>query len=302
MTDLVLEPCRDDEQLRIYINEFWSPDHILARDPAMFDFQYRTPWVDRSAFPHGTSVICLYSPDGQIHGFLGAIVAPYPRPSSYWLALWHVLPDVKGTGLGGRLVQAMEEALPTTDDWIGTHGIGSFGKDTLGADSQSLPVFLRRGFAVRAVRRWVYAPSADAVERPPEPVNVAEISPNEEWLTFRYDEHPLFDYDRRAHGIYRTETNEWGVVTHVLRLGPGWQAETNEVYLASADEAARNGRPHLMDMWSFECPGSGWTLAPKDLPSLFHPPSPRGNLMYGAGRPFLPGDITKGDGDQDRPN
>jgi hypothetical protein len=112
---------------------------VLATDEAMFRFTYMTPWVDRKIFPAGVSVLTVMDgagsgsgSDGRMLGFLGAICAPYPREVSYWLALWHVLPELKGTGLGGKLLQTMQEIALTgggthaygATGWIGTFGAG----------------------------------------------------------------------------------------------------------------------------------------------------------------------------------
>ncbi len=300
-----IEPCRNDAELRAYIDAHWRRNHVLARDGRMFDFQYRTPWVDRQVFPRGTSVLCAYDDEGaageagRLVGFLGAIVAPYPRPRSFWLALWHVLPDLKGCGLGGRLLGSMQTLAENAcggGGWIGTFGAGP----------EAVPVYLKRGYAVRAVRRWVFEPgSSDA--GPPEAAWAAPCggyAPDSDWLAYRYDGHPIYRYERRDAGVFRTETNTWGVVTHCLRISAGRQGaeEAAAVWARDRARAEQLGMPHLMDAWSFETPGPGWTLAREDLPSVFHPPEARGNLIYASGRPVLPSMVTKGDCDQDRPN
>ena len=69
-----------------------------------------------------------------------------------------------------------------------------------------------------------------------------------------------------------------------------------------SDRARTAGVPFLLDAWAFDSPGAGWSIAPEELPSVFHPPEARGNLIYAVGWPFIPYDIGKGDSDQDRPN
>lgn len=309
----VIEPCRDADQLRAYIDEHWRRGHVLARDERMFRFTYMTPWVDRRVFPAGISVLGIY--DGaargsRMLGFLGAIIAPYPRPRSYWLALWHVLPELKGGGVGGRLLQRMQE-IALNDDapdgrggWIGTFGAGP----------EALPVYLKRGYCVRAARRWVFDPTRATGARPSPAstaLNTAERTPPAEWSRYRFEEHPVFKYERRPGGqgsVFRTEENAWGVVTHCARLdAAGGTDDVVDVYRRESARAGRLGRPYLMDAWSFDPPtgtaeGSGWSLAPDDLPSVFHPPEARGNTIYAVGRPFIPAMIHKGDCDQDRPN
>lgn len=299
-----IEPCRDAAQLREYIDTYWRKGHILARDERLFAFQYQTPWVDRTVFPSGISVLGAYQ-DGRLLGFLGAIVAPYPRPQSYWLALWHVLPELKGGGQGGKLLNAMQEIA------VGKDGRGGIGADggwigTFGAGPEALPVYLKRGYACRAVRRWTYSPpsasiATTAVPRSM-PMNRAETDAPAEWLAYRYANHPLFAYESRSQSNFRSEKNPWGRVTHCLRLVGSWADDVGEVYEREARIARYEGVPYLMDAWSFDVPGPGWTLAADDVPSVFHPPQPRGNLIYAVGRPFVPTNVQKGECDQDRPN
>jgi hypothetical protein len=324
----VIEPCRDADQLRDYIDAHWRAGHILARDERMFRFQYQTPWVDQSIFPAGISALCAYSQDSRLLGFLGSIVAPYPRPQSYWLALWHVLPELKGGGAGGRLLQAMQDIAVGRDgrglgspdtahapDSLSNPGCGWIG--TFGAGPEALPVYLKRGYACRAVRRWVFDPDRTTSTLPAPPDSIAlhsaEWLPNAEWLSYRFAKHPIFQYEYRAGGVFRTEENSYGLVTHCCRLSGDWRDDVQAVCARDKEIARRKSIPYLMDCWSIDCPGgipsattstspSGWSLAPDDLPSVFHPPQARGNLIYASGRPFLPTSVQKGDCDQDRPN
>ena len=292
-----LRPCADADQLRTYIDTYWRRGHVLAADPAMFAFTYGTPWVDRTRFPAGISVLGLYD-GGRMVGFLGAIVTPYPRPLSYWLALWHVLPELKGSGQGGKLLQRMQEIAEECDGWIGTFGAGP----------EALPVYLKRGYCVRAGRRWVYAPAAPGASPLPQApakaaaLHSAELEPVRPWFDYRYRKHPVYQYDLRHGGVFRSEDNEWGRVTHACWLANDAEADVAEVYRAESTRAACEGRRYTLDAWAFDRPGGGWVLAPDDLPSVFHPVEARGNVTYAVGRPFLPTRIHKGDCDQDRPN
>ena len=286
---VTLEPLRDRELLREYIEEHWGAGHVLARDAAMTDFTYATPWVDRARFPSGYSVLGAYEGD-RLLGVLGAIAAPYPRPTSYWLALWHVRPGLVGSGLGLRLLAELEEYALRGDGWIGT----------VGAGPDALPVYLRRDFTVRGVRRWVYQPQrATRARRFHLPRHPAEVDPPADWIGFRFNRHPRLDYEIRREGVFRTEANAWGRVTHVLRMPA--DSSPREVYEREEAVARRAGTRYLMDAWSFEVPGPGWRRAPADLPSVFHPPEPRGDQVFAVGLPFLPSSVQKGDCDQDRP-
>lgn len=286
-----IEPLRDPDELRAYIDEYWMSGHVLARDPSMLAFTYATPWVDRTIFPAGLSVLGAYGGDGRLLGFLGAITAPYPRPASYWLALWHVLPELKGTGMGGLLLQRMQEHAAGAGGWIGTFGAGP----------EALPVYLKRGYLARAVRRWTYD-GTDGADQRRLVGDVDDAAPSDAWLRYRYTDHPVFRYEERRGTIFRTEANEWGHVTHVARLGGSHPDEVAAVYERERSRAAADGRPYVLDAWSFDVPGAGWSLADADEPSVFHPPEARGNLIYAVGRPFMPAVVEKGDCDQDRPN
>lgn len=289
-----LRPCEDAGQLQQYIETYWRRGHVLAHNAAMFKFTYCTPWVDRGQFPAGISVLGLYDAARMV-GFLGAIVAPYPRPQSYWLALWHVLPELKGGGHGGKLLQRMQEIAEQSGGWIGTFGAGP----------EALPVYLKRGFCVRAGRRWVFDPSGPGGSSAPAAaptLHAAESEPSPQWLDYRYHRHPIYLYDVRPRGIFRTENNAWGRVTHACWLAADARTEVQAVYAGEAARAAAAGQKYLLDAWAFDRPGPGWTLAPDDLPSVFHPVEARGNVTYAVGRPFIVTRIHKGDCDQDRPN
>lgn len=286
-----LRPCDDAVQLQKYIDTYWRRGHVLARDPAMFRFTYCTPWVNRAQFPAGISVLGLYE-GTRLVGFLGSIIAPYPRPQSYWLALWHVLPELKGGGWGGKLLQRMQEMAEASDGWIGTFGAGP----------EALPVYLKRGYCVRAARRWVFDPDTPGSAVAAARLHSAEAEPDARWLDHRFRGHPIYRYDILRHGIFRTEENAWGRVTHVCRQDADAHDEVAAVYHEESARAAQGGRRYLMDAWSFDRPGAGWALASEDLPSVFHPVEARGNVIYASGRPFLVTRVHKGDCDQDRPN
>lgn len=291
-----IRPCDDHDQFRRYIDTHWRRGHVLAHDPEMFAFTYATPWVDRSIFTGGVSVLGLYE-GRELIGFLGAIVAPYPRPQSYWLALWHVLPTLKGGGHGGKLLARMQQIAESQDGWIGTFGAGP----------EALPVYLKRGYAVRAARRWLYDPQTAADAKPlavaPPETRIPDLGDTPEWLKHRFHAHPRYTYAMRPGLVSRTEENDWGVVTHVCWLAAdGAPDEIRAIHSETTRRARHGARNCLVDAWAFDCPGSGWTLAPDDVPSVFHPPQARGGVTYAVGRPFLPARIHKGDCDQDRPN
>jgi GNAT superfamily N-acetyltransferase len=274
-----------------YIDEHWRPGHVLARDPRMFAFQYRTPWVDRDDFPTGTSVMCAYRLDGTLVGFLGAIAAPYPSPRSCWLALWHVLPETKGLGVGGRLLDEMHAVATRAGGWIGGHG----------ANQEALPIYQKRGYELREVRRWVHDPAAPLAPPASTILRPGELRPDEAWERYRFDDHPVFAYERHGSTVVRCESNSWGRVTHVLRLGSDWPDVVAEVDRRERRIGSRTGVRYLLDAWTVEPPGDRFVPADAELPSVFHPPEARGAVQHAIGYPYCPTVVEKGDGDLDRP-
>jgi hypothetical protein len=148
----------------------------------------------------------------------------------------------------------------------------------------------------------MYQPGSGGAIPKPAVRHGAESPPDQAWTDYRFARHPIFTYDIKPGGIFRTELNAWGLVTHVCRLGEHWAGDVRETYSEGSSLAKRDGHRFLMDCWSFDCPGPGWSLAADDVPSVFHPPENRGNVIYCSGRPFLPTLVQKGDCDQDRPN
>lgn len=258
----------------------------------MFEFQYRTPWVPAELFPSGTSVVCAYGSHGDLVGFIGAIVAPYPRPLSYWQSLWHVVPRMKGTGVGGRLLERMRDLATTSDGWTGVFG----------TTPEGLRVYRRHGFEIQPVSRWIYSPGGAAPSTTPSALLLGEQRPSDEWDEYRFGQHPTFTYERCGSTVFRTESNSWGRVTHVVRLGTDWFGAVEGVYEAQLRQAESNGEPYILDAWEREHPGGNWSMADQNLPSVFHPPEARGNTLYAAGFPYCPSVLDKGDSDQDRPN
>lgn len=288
----VIVPCEDPEELRAYIAEKWLADHVLVRDEAMFDFQYRTPWVDHRDFPEGISVLCARDAAGNLVGFSGAIATPYPRPCSYWRALWHVRDDHRGQGLGGALLEQMRAIAEPRNGWLGTFGAGPMAR----------PVYRHHGFGTRSVYRWLYEPTIPPSNALKQPRVNHEVDPPEEWFVYRYERHPRFVYSRVKGVWFRVDENDWGLVGHVVYIDETWPLVVGDLHRNLTERSKNEGRPALVEVWSPEWPGTGWRIAPHDVPSVFHPPERRGSVRYAAGWPFLPRRIGLGDADQDRPN
>jgi len=238
-----------------YIGEHWRAGHILSYDRALFDFQYKRG--------DEYNIACAMDGD-RLVGFLGAIESPWPVKKSLWLALWHTLPECRGTGLGGKLLEWMEARA----GWIGTFGAGPL----------AVPVYMKRGYESARIRRWVpegsHATFASVCRRTPE-----------DWLDFRFSGHPTFTYES-AHGVIFRKDGAW---THIVHVG---QSEARVESICDWRSC---------DCWAVSPPGDGWALCNPEVPSVFHPPEARGNIIMAVGKPFVPTWIMKGDCDQDRP-
>src|SRR5205807_1160577 len=121
-------------------------------------------------------------------------------------------------------------------------------------------------------------------------------------FSYRYRSHPRFEYEVEPGGVFRTEVNDWGRVTHAVWLGEDHRDLVPALYARERAAARQEGHDFLLDAWSFDPPGANWQVAPADLPSVFHPPEVRGSTAFAVGMPFLPSRVHKGDCDQDRPN
>lgn len=103
MVDLVRTQEADLPHVQGFIRDHWKKDHVLARDLALFQWQYSD--LDRGGYN-----MALAKRDGEIIGILGYIRSQqFERVDlsapTVWLALWKVRDDVKIPGLGLRLVK-----------------------------------------------------------------------------------------------------------------------------------------------------------------------------------------------------
>lgn len=245
----------------------WSPNHPTGRDETFARHWFCTPWVNRNVFTHGVSA--LVEMDGD--RFLG-MSSVMVTPTAAWHMIWFVAPEAKGTGLGRRLIAAMIEHIhPKPMHVLGIHPLG-------------LPFYQKFNFQLRPAVRYRLDP-------PPYAPTTTGASPDEDWIRYRYTDHPSFKYERRGDTIVRADYNDWGRVLHVARLGRDWpEALSGDVY-----------RYNLVQCWAYDSPGVGWTMPPAHVPTVFQPPTARGNTLWVAGLPSLPSEIHGSDGGQDRP-
>ena len=140
----------------------------------------------------------------------------------------------------------------------------------------------------------------------------AEHPPPPDWMDYRFKNHPYYNYHiADDDSVYRAEVNGWGAVVHQVRAGEKSEDEVREIYHTGHDtlddikaKAKEDGHDlmYMLDRWAFCRPGPHWRVVREDIPWLFHPPVIRGTRYVAAGKPFLPREIHRGDGDQDRPN
>lgn len=248
-----------------YIAANWTAGHPAGRNEAFARHWLATPWVDAGVFTRGASVLGAFS-GHELVGLSCAMVTP----TAGWHMIWHV--KQKGTGQGTALIKAMMAALHPKPMHV--FGISAFGR----------VVYQKLGFELRDATRW-RLDATRAFES-----HVSETPVSEDWLRYRYDEHPILLYQRRGDTIVRSDSSKWGRVLHVARLGCDWP------------DALHGVRGHrLIQAWSYYSPGEGWVVPSAALPTVFHPVQARGNTLLVAGSPALPAEIHGSDGGQDRP-
>ena len=264
--NVTIRPAESLHEVMAALRAYWTVGHPAAHDEAFARHWFMTPWVDIMKFPDKISVI-VAERDGVLVGCDGVIITPVQA----WRVIWSVAPSMRGMGLGMKLAESMNALLAPP---IHVFGISNAGR----------PIYEKLGFQLRVALRWRLGHEPHIAKMRPDPAD-------DDWIGYRYDQHPSFRYERRGETIVRSDLNAWGRVLHVARLGPDWpEALRGEVY-----------RYDLVQAWAYQSPGWGWEVPPTTVPTVFHPVEARGNTLLVAGLPAAPRAIHGSDGGQDRP-
>lgn len=268
MTDIVIRPAEDLSSVQAFIRNHWTLHHPTGRaDSPMAAFYFQTPWVNRNSFPHGLSVLQAW-----LNSVCVGVSCALVTPDVAWHVIWTVSQDARGFGTGRRLLLAMRDAVAPRPFHV--CGISALGR----------PQYEATGFQTGMALRWRLTSDP--------PVSVCKpraLDP--EWFAYRFDQHPVFKYERRGETILRHDHNAWGHVVHVARIGADWPIALHPLRSSAS----------LIQAWALTSPGMGWEVPPAWLPSVFHPIEARGNTLGVAGWPALPAEIHGADGMQDRP-
>lgn len=316
--------------LRAFLDAHWRPGHALSRSEALLDWLY----LDAT---HGHYHVLAAWDGARIRATLGYLPSRHFDPASSaghaWLQLWRVEDSLRGTGVGARLVEALD-ALEAPRS-LGVLGMSSAGERA----------FARLGFRVGAlaqaylVRRDVTAPRLIAGwdgrhdsgarsigARHFVPLDGPQAMPSalaasRAYLTRRYAGHPCYRYRLYALTDGAPERGEACLVARVVGhrgaralrivdfLGPdealcgtrdAWHALLERERCEHADLAHEGIDPAALRAAGFleREPGSRVVV-----PSHFEPFEARHvEIRYALRGTLAAGRILRGDSDADRPS
>ncbi len=266
----MIQPATQLSPVMEYLAQHWTPGHPIGRSIFFAGFMFSTPWVDKTRFPAGISVLWDTDDDKALRGLSCALVTP----TAAWHVYWHVRPDQTGKRLGGELLRAMVAHVAPKPLYV--LGISEHGRPHYERQGFQMGVALRYGLTSPGMAGTPWSSSAPL---------------DRDWVAYRYQRHPMLTYDIRGETIVREDVNDFGSVLHAAHLGANWPEA-----LAGAEK-----RYDLVQAWAYGAPGYGWEVPPATIPSVFHPPEARGNTLLVAGTPHRPPEIHGSDGGQDRP-
>jgi hypothetical protein len=340
-----------------FLAETYRPDYVM-RERKLFDWQFRNP-----ADPGAVCMLCAFE-DDELIGIMGYMPLPLLwgggglRVDGAWAANW-IVAKGRRSGPGVLLMRRLTEMF----DVVLGQGAGKMNEVIVAkmgfAFHPEIPRYgcvLEPEATLAALRPDASPEERDGVQglapslRPnAEPVTAldtidAPYSPDwkrygglgfgtlrdASYLSWRYLEHPLFEYRVRVAGapgapavcVYRIERTRGSAAVDVGRIvelfGPDGEQDLVDAVLAVAVEEMRVAGCLMVD---FYCTGAAAGLAARKaglqvireglLPSRLSPvqSQPRAqNLEYwvkpGTARPKGMHEmyVTKSDGDQDRPN
>ena len=151
MNEVTWFPVARIAELQSFIDRYWRPGHILARDAALLKWQHRCV-----ARPDDLSVLVVWDQE-SIAGILGIIECPWNhfgrKGRAAWLTNWVVRPEPEYRSLGLGL---LNRALSGGYDFLGT----------LGANAPALRMYeLLKFHVVPRVHRWVRGVNRDELSR-----------------------------------------------------------------------------------------------------------------------------------------
>ena len=199
------------------ITEYWAEDHPIT-NRELFDWQYR-------GFGHSSNfeLFKVLVVNGQLLGFRGVIPGLYHLPNSADIvpggtfAMWLVAPELRGTGMGYKLMEAIEaecSVLMSVGSTLSTSGriyaannftyLDKFHRWVIGFDTRYLDLLREKVEDVK------FSPSVNTLqcEIEPDPAALSKIwakfiekkryfslARNEAFWRWRYIDSPGFSYN-----------------------------------------------------------------------------------------------------------
>jgi GNAT superfamily N-acetyltransferase len=273
-----------------FIAERWRPDHVLAREDELLRWQHRS-LVDPDRL-----AILVAEHEGELVGMLGLIEFEAclgdRRGRGAWMTNWLVVPEQRGRRIGAALV----ERACAEYELVGA----------LDANDATLRALAGR-FVERPILRWALPYDLAAMpgepewlDEPPSPAAAfAGACRDEEFIAWRYRNHPRFQYTvLDGFAAYRLAGNVLRVVDFL-----GDEELADQIAAAGHDAGAAYAE-FLCHSSAYAAPleAAGFRRV-RGLPSRLQPldlrPRPDVSCFWGYEDDLY---VTAADSDLDRPN
>jgi GNAT superfamily N-acetyltransferase len=163
-------PVRRLSELQTFIDRRWRRGHVLAHDAELLRWQHRRPGDE------GRLSVVTAEQAGELVGMLGIVAFEAcvhgERGRGGWMTNWLVVPELRGQGIGRRLLERALEEL----ELVGA----------LAGNATTERVLGRLGFAEMLMRRWVRVFSVAALERLLD--SAPALYPDAAWRAWRAQE------------------------------------------------------------------------------------------------------------------
>src|SRR3972149_10269327 len=104
---IVIRPASDLASVQRMVAAHWTPNHPVGRpDDPMARFYLMTPWVDRTVFPAGISVLMAMRGTECL-----GLSCVQVTPTDAWHVIWTMTRAARGLGVGRQLLMAIREAV-----------------------------------------------------------------------------------------------------------------------------------------------------------------------------------------------
>ena len=138
---------RDLNEIKKFIKDYWSPDHILVKDNEVFDHFF--------VYKNTIQFFLAKDSGGNIVGNLGYITDSQfdinLTQDTAWLSMWMSRPGLKEP-VGIRLIKLLEDSLDV--DYVASLGVGA----------QVIPIYQRMGYDIGPMHHLMKPVSENSID------------------------------------------------------------------------------------------------------------------------------------------